>query len=109
MINLKNKEQLLSHKEYKKYWNKKQKIKENYNDSIFYHARGGNDAYYKKGEQQEFREYLKEIGDLMWKPNGSFQKFCWDLINVHEKEQMNRRARGASSHYRNGRDKFNYY
>jgi hypothetical protein len=106
-MNFKDEEQLLSNKNYRNYLKKKLKIKEKYETHIFPCISGR--GYNKKGltdyQRDEYRKYLKELGDLIWKPNGSFFKFVQDAKPTVEKQQMEMRARGASMK----RSTFNYY
>lgn len=94
--------ELLKDNNYSKYDKKKQKIKEKYPKDIFpNHIPEG----YKMApnrppteEQRElYKEYLKEIGDLLFEPKGDYQKFCWDyLTSGGDKIQMERKAKGST-------------
>lgn len=49
---------------------------------------------YTEEERKKFRAYLKDIGDLLYKKDGWFQKFIWDDMSELEKELQSRKARG---------------
>lgn len=86
-------------KYYKKYDKEKQKILQKYDGLLEgdkYKSGPTVHYFYKEGEREEYKQYLKEIADLIFKPNGNFQKMLWDTMGSHEKELMERRARGAS-------------
>lgn len=88
-------QRLLSNKEYKKYLIKKNKIKEKYSDDLLkVCALGKSKEPYPLEMQEEYKKYIKEIGDLMFKVNGDFQKFTWDDMSTHDKHRQNIRARG---------------
>jgi hypothetical protein len=87
-------------KYYKKYEVERDKIKEKYKDIIVGNVsyagkppKGGYPPYTDK-ERNKHRKYLKELGDLMYKSNGNFQKFIWDDLSQVDKEARERTARG---------------
>lgn len=92
--------ELRKDKNYSKYNEKKQKIREKYPTDCFpCHIPGG----YKMApnlppteEQRElYKKYLKEIGDLLFKPNGDYQKFCWEYLTTEgQKKVMANKAKG---------------
>ena len=49
---------------------------------------------YIQNQQQLHRQYLKELADLIFEPNGSFQQLTWDLMAEVDKLEMERKARG---------------
>ena len=84
---------------YMKYVVQRDKIKRKYRDVIV-----GNRQYqgpppkggyplYSDGERKRHRKYLKELGDLMYKKNGYFQKFMWDTLSEVETLARERRTR----------------
>ena len=44
-----------------------------------------------------YQKYLKDIGDLLMKPDGNFQKFIWDIRSENDKLIQERQARGRKS------------
>lgn len=91
-------EELKTNPYYLKYWNKKQNIKEKYSEDIFPCYSVGKGFSVRRGteeQREQYKKYLKEIGDLLFEPNGSYQKFVWEeLTPPGEREEMERRARG---------------
>jgi len=87
-----------------KYSEQRDKIREKYED-LFWKDKAGNPAKnarkYTEQDHKRYKQYLKEMGDLMFKPNGWFQKFYWDNLSDLDKEKMVRKARGRknSSNY----------
>jgi hypothetical protein len=49
---------------------------------------------YIKNEQSIYRQYLKEVADLLFQPNGSFQELTWDIMAEVDKLEMERKASG---------------
>jgi hypothetical protein len=95
----KESEEYKKNKYYIKYVVQRDKIKEKYKDIIV-----GNHAYqgppprggyplYSDAERKRHRKYLKELGDLMYKKNGYFQKFMWDTLSEVETLARERRTR----------------
>lgn len=74
-------EKLKENPYYLNYWNQKQEIV---------------NRYPKVADMTitEYRQYLKEIGDLMWSPDGWFQQYIWDNIDEWTQVLMDRKARG---------------
>jgi hypothetical protein len=95
MIKITDLQAIKQNEHYKKYYKQKQKIKSKYPDTLIKSEGKGGKRFFEKGEQELSRKYLKEIADLILKPNGDFQKFSWDLINSVDKLQMERTARGS--------------
>ena len=83
-----------------KYSEQRDKIREKYED-LFWIDRAGNPAKnarkYTEQDHKRYKKYLKEMGDLMFKPNGWFQKFYWDALSEQDKEIMERKARGRKN------------
>lgn len=100
MASVKDLSELLSHEDYFKYNEKKQKIIAKYPEEMFpNYIEEGKIFYSKEGITEEQRilwnKYLKEICDLIFKPNGHYQKFSWDYLTpTHEKERMEAKAKG---------------
>ena len=73
------------------------KIKDKYQD-LFWKEPAGHPAKngrkYTEQDHERYKKYLKEIADLMFKPNGWFQKCYWDNLSDLDKEMMKRKARG---------------
>lgn len=81
-------------KYYKEYLKEKDKIKEKYPQDITsqtHYAR----AWYVKEQRELHLQYIKEVCDLMFEPNGKFQEFIWDSMPAHKKEEMEKRIRGS--------------
>ena len=90
-------EELKQNKNYLKYWEKKQKIKEKYPQDLWIRPNGSKNALNKNYNNHHlWKKYIKEIGDLLFKPNGDYQKFSWEvLISDSHKEIMAQKARGS--------------
>lgn len=88
---------------YKLFEEEKQKIKDKYPPHIFENTISGlpSQKLYKKyiesNDRELYQQYLKELADLMFKPNGIFQEFVWDTMSQVEKEEMEKLARGRIS------------
>jgi len=85
-------------KYYKKYKVKRDKIKEKYSDILVgnYSPPGPPPKApinYSKEERDRYKQYLKEMADLLFKPNGLYQKFVWDTIGEHEQLIRDRKTR----------------
>lgn len=90
-------EELKENKNYLKYWKKKQKIKEKYPQELWNRPNGSKNALNKNYNNHHlWKEYIKEIADLLLEPNGDYQKFSWEvLISDSNKEIMAQKARGS--------------
>lgn len=96
-----NQPKYLVERESNKHWirfnKQKQKIREKYPQELFEIPAG-----YKKKEdypleqQKLYREYLKEMGDLIHKKDGWYQKFVWDTISESDKVLKERELRVMS-------------
>lgn len=97
-VNLNDIEMLLEHPTYKVYLKEKMKIKERYPKELFKHYAKDDKISkaikYKEGEQELFREYMREIAELILKPSGTFQEFLWETLSERDKEVRDRTARG---------------
>lgn len=88
------KEILLQDENYQKYNEEKEKLKTNYPPNIF----GGCDVgkrnvRYSEEERKLYKDYLYELGNLLFDGHGYFQKFCWDNISQSEQDIQDRKAR----------------
>lgn len=89
-------------KYYKLYNKQKQKIKEKYPPRIFdgtaKSGRGSmtklSEEYLAGNDRELFNQYLKELADLIFQPNGNYQKMVWDTMGEKDKLEMERIARG---------------
>lgn len=85
---------------YRKYDKKKQKLKKKYPSSVFTTAGPGrNFIDYSAKERELHKSYLKELLDLLFEPNGDYQKFSWDILSDMDKLAMERKARGRKTSY----------
>lgn len=87
---------------YKKYIERKEEIKKKYNPSLWKHygvelTKKDYVKWYIEEAQEEWRNYLKEIADVMFEPDGDFQKFTWDIMSEVDKLTQQRTARGKRS------------
>ena len=89
---------LLKNTNYKKFRTKKKRIQLKYDSRLFeWHTTrppASVKKWYLEEGQEQWREYLKEISNLIYEQDGDFQKFLWDIISSHDKEIMERKARG---------------
>ena len=88
---------------YIKYNKEKQLLKEKYPPEIFQRpatsGRSVKGIYklkedYIQNEQPLHRQYLKELADLIFQPNGNYQQFTWDIMGEVERLEMERKSRG---------------
>jgi hypothetical protein len=68
IISVRNLNQLLTNEDYKRYYDLKQEILKDY-------------PIQKKRTNEQHRECMKRIGDLMWDINGDFQRFIDSQIS----------------------------
>jgi hypothetical protein len=102
-----NEEMLLENKYYKKYFEQKQKIQERYPKDLWDRPSGAKQSLNHNYENHHlWREYLKELCDLMLKPNGWYQKFVWDTYSQSDKDLMESRSKSNTYGRKDG---FNYY
>lgn len=86
---------LLENVHYKTYSEQKEKIKEKYNQRLFTcQSRVSDKKWFNEEGRKEWKKYLKEINELMFKPDGDFQKFSWDIMSELSKTNQERKARG---------------
>ena len=86
-------------KDYLNYSIKKDKLKEKYSEDIFPNWVPDGRKFIThsttKEQREGYKQYLKEIGDLLFEPNGDYQKFVWNqLTPPGEREEQERKARG---------------
>lgn len=92
---------------YIKFTEQKEEIKKKYPPDIFLteynnsgrrpkHIEELNKEYVVK-HRSIHQEYLKELADLIFQPNGSFQELTWDMMGEIEQLEMARKARGRQS------------
>lgn len=98
----------LVEREDNKYWirfnKEKQKIKSKYPAELFdIPAEYNKQKHYPLEHQRLYRKYLKEMGDLLHKKDGWYQKFIWDTVSESEKEHYERKLRVMS------KEKIQYY
>ncbi len=90
---------LLKNTHYKKFTTQKKRLQLKYDKRLFEWSKSRPPTSLKKWYieegQEQWREYLKEVSDLMYEQEGNFQKFLWDIISNQDKEIMERKARGS--------------
>lgn len=77
-----NNEDYLNNPHYIKYLKQKEKLRKKYDGILVTSSgarRGPQKHIYTKQEKKKYNNWLKDIGDLMFKPKGHFQKFFWDI------------------------------
>jgi len=94
---------LETNENYKKYKEEKDKIKSKYPSEIWEYAKKGriNKADvedYMENYHSLYKEYIKEIADLMFTPNSHFQEFVWDIIPDYELQRREYRIRGRKNY-----------
>lgn len=108
LISSKNQEMLMENEYYKKYYEQKQKIKERYPEDLWERPNGSKNALNKNYNNHHlWKQYIKEICDLMHKQDGWYQKFIWDTYSESDKALMEQKARGNKTG--NRLTDFNYY
>jgi hypothetical protein len=93
---------LETNEHYKKYKEQKDKIKARYPSELFKHAEVGrtNPRHtddYIKNYHSLYKEYLKEIAQLMLTPNSHFQEFIWDILPEYEIKKRESKTRGRKN------------
>lgn len=96
-------EERYDNKYYQKFNKEKQKIKEKYPAELFEIPREYKNHYYPMEHRRLYREYLKEIGDLMYQKEGWYQKFIWDTLSDSDKAEFERKLKSLN------KEKFHYY
>ena len=79
--------EMLQNPWYKIYYEKKQELLQNYPPN-------------KQRSREEHLSYIKELCDMIWEPDGEFQKFLWDIMSEQEKLEQRRRASGRKRYER---------
>lgn len=88
---------------YIKFTELKERIKQKYPQEIFELSDyTGKSIKQINKETREYEEkyrhlhlqYLRELADLIFQPDGEFQLLTWDMISEVEQKEMERRARG---------------
>lgn len=93
---------------YQQFLVEKNKIKERYPQELWQTPTSYKSAkIFDKELQLLWREYLKEVGDLILQPNGTFQEFVWDVMSETEKIYRETKANGKG--HGNRQTDFNYY
>jgi hypothetical protein len=89
-----NLQELLDNENYNNFHNQKKQIQAKYDERLLHwlspttkQPKHLKQWYIEEGYKQ-WREYLKEMGDLMLKPDSDYQKFVWDIVPVHIQRKM---------------------
>ena len=102
-INKTNRESLIQNKNYKRYDDKKQLLKNKYDKQLFISSSPGRgEIPYSDSERKEYKEYLEKICSMLIEPNGDYQKFTWDIMSQQDKilQERKTRRRANDSEYR---------
>lgn len=97
---VKDRERMRKNPHYEKFYQEREELKKRYDENLLTHSSGEKKAaieferYINSDEINQYRQYLKELTDLIFQPNGNFQHFIWDIVSEVEKEEMERKARG---------------
>lgn len=87
MVSIRNLDQLLTNADYKEYYELKQEILKEYPPQ-------------KKRTQQEHREYIKRIGELLWDIHGPFQRFIdsqvSEITTIKQEQKANKKKPGRT-------------
>ena len=101
MKGLNNPAQYKQNPYYLKYEKQKLKVKKKYESKIdFTNERPGpsfENYDYNDDKRKMYKKYLKEVGDLLFKNNGWYQKFMWDIMSESDKIVQERKSRGRKS------------
>jgi len=93
-INKTNRESLIENKNYKRYDDKKQKLKNKYDKQLFKSSSPGRGLTpYSDSERKEHKEYLEKLCSMLLEANGDYQKFTWDIMSTHDKIIQERKTR----------------
>jgi hypothetical protein len=82
-----------------KYAVERDKIRKKYKDVVVGNVQyqgpppKGGYPIYSDAERDRHRKYLKEMGDLLYKKKGNFQKFMWDTLSEVDKLAQERKTR----------------
>lgn len=98
-IDLNDLRDMMANPHYKNYLEKKNKIKEKYDSEIIsckHSLKKDNDIYLKdvQSHRKIYKDYINEILDLIFVPDGDFQEFSRCLMGDVELEQQTKLARG---------------
>jgi hypothetical protein len=85
IVSIRNLNQLLTNPDYKEYYELKQEILKDY-------------PIQKKRTNEEHREYIKRIGELLWDIHGPFQRFIdsqiSEIITIKQEQKGNPKKPG---------------
>lgn len=85
IVSIRNLNELLTNPDYKEYYELKQEILKEYPPQ-------------KKRTQQEHREYIKRIGELLWDIHGPFQRFIdsqiSEIVTIRQEQKANKQKPG---------------
>lgn len=95
-------EGLETNENYKKYKEQKDKIKSKYPSEFWNYPDSGrtNSSFtddYIDNYHPLYKEYIKEIAELMLTPNSDFQEFIWDILPEYELQKREMRIRGRKN------------
>lgn len=71
------------------YLEEKKELQSKYPANLFDH----NYRKYTEEDRNLYNQYLKELCDLIFTPESSYQKFTWDIIPENEKREMEMRCK----------------
>jgi hypothetical protein len=54
-------------------------------------------TYDNEEQQEQYKQWCKDILELLLEPNGDYQKFSWDIMSDFDKLTMERKARGRKN------------
>ncbi len=93
-INKTQRESLMKNKNYKRYDEKKQELKNKYDEQLFINSiRGRGEIPYSVEERKQHKKYLEKICSILIEPNGDYQKFTWDIMSEHDLLMQERKTR----------------
>lgn len=94
-INKSKKEHLMTNQNYRNYNKKKEKLINKYPSNLFAKPSSGpKPEDYPQEQRDNWKNWCKDILDLMFEPDGDFQKFTWDILSEQEKLSRERKSRG---------------
>tara|TARA_R110000765_G_scaffold385142_2_gene476945 strand:- start:1074 stop:1397 length:324 start_codon:yes stop_codon:yes gene_type:complete len=89
-------------KHYKKYIIQKEKLKAKYPSSLFERGDQGRCMIRTNPEEQLlWNSYIKKLLDIIFKNNGHFQRFLWDVLPEQEKIKRDYLTKPSKSPYYN--------
>jgi hypothetical protein len=93
-INKTQRESLMKNKNYKRYDEKKQELKNKYDEQLFINSTPGRgEIPYSAEERKQHKKYLEKICSILIEPNGDYQKFTWDIMSSHDLLMQERKTR----------------